>query len=418
MCPGDVAARVRSRRARARTVSVVAISKRTARRTTGVLVALLATHSVANASDPPRPPSSQEAHLTWNDPILCLRDSKRRNFHVQRSRERFLVAIAEDPSGEPLDRLAYCNGWITLEALHKEGLALVPAVAEVSPGWQRDSRGRVFQVSFDMLRRVYLGVGYNPAVNDTDRTLGRMRLELGLVASWFESNDRTRHTIEALQGDISMPSVRGRVLALSYEMNRSAVAPFLRLPTFFGQPKRHDLNMDIGFGFRLLDATYGPHRIDSLFDFEYAHIYGTWALCYSSDMASHVVLRAGGNIGQLNDREDRDRAFHFLGPVASLDGRLLVDRAGFHQLQAVGFAQMRVYTSGMVPGTSKLVVGGALAYEWILLAVNDQPVSLRLETSVSQRNDLPQRAPSFDAQAVAGLRLSLWAPERNEERLP
>lgn len=388
--------------------------------------ALAAAPTVAVAGDAETSPkpvaASSEFRIQWENPIHCMRDGKGRTVHIQRQTgndgvARVAVAPTETESGDALDRLHDCKGWTTLDALNPDHLPVVVAIAEAPPGWYRDEQGRVFQIAFDMLKRFHIGAGYNPAWGDPGRSMERMRLEMGLVASWLDADERHRHNIEALSGDVSIPDVRARGQVFAYELNRATTQPFLRLTTFFGKPRRHDLNMDIGFGLRVLDVEYRPHRTESLLDVEYGRLYGTWALWYSPDMASHLVVRGGAGVGQLRDSGAHERSYDFVAPVAAIDGRFLLDHPGFHQLRLEGHTELPVYLSGYSTGATKVRAGGSVAYELILVAVNDQPVTLRTEGALSYRTDLPEPSRRLDAQALAGVRFSFWAPGKIRERM-
>lgn len=382
---------------------------------------LLGVPRVAAAEPPPAAAASAppDLRLQWEHPIYCTRDARGRTLHLQRQTgfdgvARLAIAKTENDSGEELDRLRDCSGWSTVRAQNTDHLPIAPAIAEAPPGWYRDEQGRVFQVTFDMLKRFYLGAGYSPVWGDPGRTLGRMRLETGLVASWFDPEERHRRNIEALTGDVSIPDVRVRGQLFAYELDRATPQPFVRLTTFFGRPRRRDLTMNVGFGLRVLDVEYRPHRTTSALDVEYGRVYGNWALWYSPDMASHVLLRAGAGAGNLRDGA-ADKSASYLAPVGGFEARFLLDHAGFHQLKLDGRAQLPVYVSGS-PAT-KVRVGGVAAYELILVAVNDQPLTLRTEGAVSYRNDLPEPGRQLDVQALAGLRFSFWTPGRTRERL-
>ena len=53
-----------------------------------------------------------------------------------------------------------------------------------------------------------------------------------------------------------------------------------------------------------------------------------------------------------------------------------------------------------------------LQYEAIVLAINDQPITLKLAASGEKRNDLPGVADKWAFVLDAGLRFNLWAPPR------
>ena len=47
-----------------------------------------------------------------------------------------------------------------------------------------------------------------------------------------------------------------------------------------------------------------------------------------------------------------------------------------------------------------------------MLALNDQPLSLRLSAGAERRDDFPALGDRWALTAQAGLRFSLWAPPR------
>ena len=56
-----------------------------------------------------------------------------------------------------------------------------PAASTHRTGWMRDERGRVFQINFDLHRRLYFGVGYTPQkVLDNPLESTRTSIDFGL----------------------------------------------------------------------------------------------------------------------------------------------------------------------------------------------------------------------------------------------
>jgi hypothetical protein len=51
-----------------------------------------------------------------------------------------------------------------------------------------------------------------------------------------------------------------------------------------------------------------------------------------------------------------------------------------------------------------------LQYEQIILAINDQPISLNFSAGGEKRNDIPGVPDQWAFVVDAGLRFSLWAP--------
>jgi hypothetical protein len=62
--------------------------------------------------------------------------------------------------------------------------------------------------------------------------------------------------------------------------------------------------------------------------------------------------------------------------------------------------------------------GTTAAYEGVLIAINDQPISLRVGASGIVRDDLIDGNSTFELKFTTGLRFSLWAPPRKFEPLP
>src|SRR5690606_13749902 len=116
----------------------------------------------------------------------------------------------------------------------------------------------VFQVTFDLLQRFHIGVGWEPQgkLGREDRgdeaILDRVRLEMGLVASVPDRHERTRHHFRVLEGSIVLDDLTTRGLLFAYDWSHRARRPFLRTTDFFGEPERHDLYMDVGFGVEIL----------------------------------------------------------------------------------------------------------------------------------------------------------------------
>jgi hypothetical protein len=96
-----------------------------------------------------------------------------------------------------------------------------------------------------------------------------------------------------------------------------------------------------------------------------------------------------------------------------------LDRAGFHNLRLELEEDLPRYFTGLPgdTGSGAVAVAGfcertraKLQYEGVVLAVNDQPVTLKLAAGGEKRNDLPGVPDVWAFVVDAGLRFNLWAP--------
>lgn len=394
----------------------------------GWACALLTVSMPVSAQQSPSTDATDLPHLEWNKPVWCMNDAQGRPVRVQLQKDQanrpvYLVAPGEDEYGKELSRVSSCNvsgGETSLVQLKKQGIRMLPAIAEAPPGWYRDERGRVFQIHFDMFKRFYLGGGWSPLWDPSagSHEYQRARFEMGLVASWVSTESRMRHTIRALEGDIVLDDVQVRGQLFSYELNHSSVEPLMRVTTFFGTPKRYDGYMDLGFGFRTLGVQMRPHRTHDLADVEWGEAHASFALWQSADLLNHVQTNFGMGAGQIMDTSSASKDYRYVLPDASLDARFVLDRAGFHTVSGNVHGALPVFVTGLPSGTVRKRAGAGLAYEVIFLAINDQPLSLRFEGNLDYRTDLPDRAPKWETTALSGLRFSFWAPGRSDESIP
>lgn len=368
-------------------------------------------------------------HLEWEGPIWCMDGPQGEPVRVQcrtpPTGDRFCLVASNQqrPSGRPLGRTNACSSRersTRYVQLIKEGYRMVAAVAEAPPGWYRDERGRVFQVTFDLLDRFYFGAGWLPLFDPVDSkqtTLQRARFEMGFSASTLDTRRRrrARHSFRAFEGSLSLADLETHGLLFNYERTNRTTRPLLRLTTFIGEPERHDLYMDTGWGLRLVQVHGRPHGAEGITDMEFGEVHMASALWQSQDLYDHLRLRFGASSGALYGEGETP---YWVAPGITLDARFGLDSDGYHYLFGEAFATAPWLLSGEHSGARRTRAGGSLAYEVIFLAVNDQPLSLRLEGRIDYRDDLPAGSPELEASALAGLRFSFWAPARDERDLP
>src|SRR5262249_28627393 len=149
--------------------------------------------------------------LRWDRPVRCMQGPDTKAVRVQCDDDQHptecLVAPNQTAEGGELRRTIECTTVGDAGAYAKlvaTGAHLVPAIAEAPPGFPRSERGRAYQTKFDLLDRIYLGVGYTPVYfrNDAGNQFnwGRAQAELGMDASVLSLHGRSRHDFQVLQG--------------------------------------------------------------------------------------------------------------------------------------------------------------------------------------------------------------------------
>src|SRR5690606_1057284 len=190
------------------------VAVRRARAAAALALASLVALPPAAAEDPPR--------MSPDQPVHCFTDKKGERWRAQCIDDggepgRCVVARdAElDEDGAPvraLDRARPCGPGAApfdLAAARAAGYDIVGGVADAPRGWMRDARGRVFQVTFDLHRRLYAGVSWTPALRRAagERDLGRAAFDVGVLE--IEGNTGTaqagfRHRLRLVEGVIEL----------------------------------------------------------------------------------------------------------------------------------------------------------------------------------------------------------------------
>lgn len=318
---------------------------------------------------------------------------------------------------KPLERARDCeidNRLFDRAKLERDGYTFVPGRVDAPYGWSRDSRNRVFQVNFDLRKRLYVGVGYTPQkILDNPLESKRTSFDFGLFAITLLSDGETPtlHRLRLLEGVVHVEPFSAEVTVAHYDVSRRFLDPLLRITTFVGQPQRHDLHLNVGLwseagGLEIKPAKQGHSTI-----WKHATANVTLDLWQSSDLASLIRLRTGLGIeGQHTDGTGYRSA---LVPGSALEIDAVLDRGGFHNLKFEFAHDMPRYFIPLQNGQHFAQrLRAKLSYEAILLAINDQPLSFKLAAGGEKRNDIFGVPDQWAFVADAGLRFSLWAPPR------
>ncbi len=314
---------------------------------------------------------------------------------------------------EPLTRVVECATYSREDWAVKarEGYRFLPAIADAPPGWVRDERGRVMQVSFDLNRRVYLGAAYAPTASRLNPAFGgRTRADFGVAIEFPGEEGNVLNRIHLLESEIFLgASTEIDTTLIRYDWSVSRQAPLFWITTFFGSAVRHDFSFDAGGWFEALhleSVKRGDQEANNFLTLGSAQL--TLDLWHSRDLVSYLRVRAGPAA-----EVDTARGFTSLKGQAALDGNLTFDADGFHHAHLLVTAEQLYFdpvVEGRAVNPSRLKIRAG--YEVVFIAINDYPLSLVLDARATWRDDLPGVLPGWEYGGEAGLRFSFWAPAR------
>ena len=374
-------------------------------------------------------PSTQ---IEWGATVICATDDDGKAIRIQ-CKDNGECLVAPDliaGTDSPLRRAQSCSEYGGAERtaqLKSQGFTFTPAIAASPVGWARDDKGRVYQISFDLLRRVYIGAGWLPTfdVSNERNLISRSYLDFGIHASFYDSYEKSRHDLKVLDSNLRLPDLESRLLLIGYDYHVRRDLPLLWITTFFGTPKRYDLMMDMGWGFRLLNTLISPQgnneiqgaawKENDAVDIEWAEAHLGVDLWQSSDLYSHFRLELGGMAGTLWDDQMATGGSSYIAPDAALKMRFGLDAQGLHYLTSDLMWSMPYFVDGAFVDEITHKLSALLAYEWIPLAIVDQPISLRFGTGVDYREDLSSQTGIWEVNLLLGARFSLWAPARGDD---
>ena len=373
--------------------------------------------------------------LQWSQPIHCMKTPKGDVVRVQcdgpTTQLHCLVAPNEMEGGGELLHVQECPSVDEVpvyQALIASGAKIEAAVAETPPGYARSERGRAFQVKFDLLNRVYVGASWIPGFQKTDigvpsptsgspLGLGRGQAETGLDISTLSTHGRARHDFRILEGTVTFKDLEINGLLFAYDYQHLHRRPAWWLTTFIGPAKVHPISPPLGWGFRVLAINDRPPAFRDTLDIEYAEAHAAWDPWQSSDLYSHVRVETGADVGEF--WEDRAKAAKglktgvgYVGFSGAIRSRFSLGQGGLHSMQMDLIYRRPTLLAGPNIGDSINRVNAVFAYEGVLIAINDQPLSVRLAATGSSRDDPAAGARSFELGFSAGLRFSFWAPPR------
>ncbi len=223
--------------------------------------------------------------------------------------------------------------------------------------------------------------------------------------------DRTMHRLRFVEGGVHLEPFSAEMVLAHYDLSHRFLDPLVRITTFVGEPQRHDLTLDLGMwtevgALELHRTSRGNTQL-----WRHATAQVTLDLWQSADMGSFARIRTGM---ALEGQHDEVTGYHSaLVATSAFELDMVVDKEGFHNLRFELEHELPRYFVEMGE-TGKLAqrFKARLQYEAIVLAINDQPLSLKLAMGGEKRDDIPGLPNQWAFVMDAGLRFSLWAPPR------
>jgi hypothetical protein len=289
---------------------------------------------------------------------------------------------------------------------------------EVPWGFYRDRQGRLMQVSFDFGRRLWLGVGYAPHRTPAgDTEIAPAAFDFGISYDTLSGDGRTRERYTVLDGQVRLNSFGLDVTGFRYDLSHRYDHPILRITTFVKEPERHDLYLNVGLFTEALHFETAPRGIEGEESLTLGTAQATLDLWQSADLRSYVRFRAGPGIEMRMGPWGDETRYVGLLPQATLEGNVVI---GERAMQRLNFRLrgdlLRSATWHAQPLPGDWTAAADAAYEAILIAINDQPVSFRVAASAYLRDDARQVVAGLPAARVlawtgtAGFRMAFFSP--------
>jgi hypothetical protein len=289
---------------------------------------------------------------------------------------------------------------------------------DVPWGFYRDPQGRVMQVSFDFGRRLWLGVGYAPHRTPTgDTEVSPAAFDFGVTFDQLSPDGRTRRRYTVLDGQVRLHSFGLDVTGFRYDLSHRYQHPLLRITTFVKEPERHDLYLNVGLYTEALHFEAAPRGIEGEQSLTLANLQATLDIWQSEDLRSYVRVRVGPGVEMRLGPWAEETRFVGLLPQATLEGNVIL---GHRAMQRLNFRLrgdlLRSATWRAQPLPGDWTATADVAYEAILIAINDQPVSLRLAASAYLRDDAREIVAGLPTARVwgwtgtAGVRMAFFSP--------
>jgi hypothetical protein len=211
---------------------------------------------------------------------------------------------------------------------------LPPDVAlEVPFGFYKDRQGRVMQVSFDLQRRLWLGVAYAPRRRPTGVVeVAPAAFDFGYAWDFASGDGRTRRRFRVGEGQVQLHPFALDVTGLRFDLSHRYESPLLRVTTLWGEPERHDLFLNVGLFIEAAHFDSQPRGVSGEQQLTLGTVQATLDLWQSADLRSYVRLRAGPGVDVRFGPWGDTARFVGFAPATTLEGNLMLGRSTLQQL--------------------------------------------------------------------------------------
>ncbi|RDV37659.1 hypothetical protein DV096_14240 [Bradymonadaceae bacterium TMQ3] len=282
------------------------------------------------------------------------------------------------------------------------------------PGYARDERGRLFQTSFDLRRRYYLGV-YDMLRIYEDQTLRGNRhalmIEAGGQHEVFNPHTSRRHRHRFVQGRLLLAPFEIDALLYGYDLSRSIDEAPLWITTFIGEPRRFDVPIAVGRGGSVGRLHYRRTDLGDLMVLDLAEGHIGWEFYQGESIEDYVILTTGVGVGVIH-REGAGRIDVYGAPEVGLRAAWTLTDDGLTQLAMQGRMQ---WAWNARTGEHWQMGSAQAAVEWSPLAINDQPITLFLAPELRYSQIPVAELQGVEVRGLLGLRLNLFVPPRHAE---
>ena len=287
---------------------------------------------------------------------------------------------------------------------------------EVPEGYMQDEYGRITQVTFDLRRRFHVGVSSMTRFDaeDSYSMANSLALETGGSNDFLDLEYGHRHRHRFLEGRLILNPLEVDMLFYSYDFSRSTPGSPIWITTFIGEPRRFDVPIEVGVGATLGRLHYRATEAGDLMLFDLLSGRVNWEFYQGKNLENYVLLSTGGGFGLRHlDSSGTTEAYAF--PEVGLRAVWSLGERGLTQIALDG----RMKWAWELSTQESWMMGQAgLSAEQILIAINDQPLSLYVEPHARLTQFEPADLDGVDYRVMAGVRLSLFVPTRVEMPAP
>lgn len=282
------------------------------------------------------------------------------------------------------------------------------------PGYTKDERGRIFQTSFDLRRRYYLGVHDMLRIyEDQELRFNGHSLLVDVGGSYeiYDSERARRHRHRFAEGRLSLAPFEIDALLYGYDVSRSSEDAPLWLTTFIGEPRRFDIPIAIGGGFSMGRLHYRRRDIGDLMVMNLGEGHISWEFYQGEELENYLLVTTGVGLGLIH-HPGAGHVDLYGAPEVGLRGAWTLTDDGLTQVGIQG----RMQWAWEVETGAHWRMGSLQASaEWSPLAINDQPITFFLAPEIRYSDFSVAELQGLEMRGILGLRLNLFVPPRQTE---